>query len=250
MRGLENVRGETGEIPDRTVNGENGDRIAVLLRNVTTAYPRSKDPALKNISISIEYGSLTLVTGPNGAGKTTLLELILGFLRPLKGMVRVLGFDMPKYARKVRLMSSYLMQDFMKPPNETYTVRQVVSMGFAPFKGPIRPLSKRERERVEWAIKIVGLEGLEEKPIGILSGGQQQRAFLARVVVRQPKLILLDEPFSSLDREGRLETSKLINDIRKRLNSTVIVVSHDTSPIINYVDKIVEMENGHVVRCK
>lgn len=246
----ETIRRETGEIPGRTISGENEDKVAVLLRNVTTAYPRSKDSALKNISISIEYGSLTLVTGPNGAGKTTLLELILGFLRPIKGIVRVLGFDMPKYARKVRLMSSYLMQDFMKPPNETYTVKQVVSMGLAAFKGPVRPLSKREKERVEWAIETVGLEGLEEKPIGTLSGGQQQRAFLARVIVRRPKLILLDEPFSSLDREGRLETSKLINDIRKHLNSTVIVVSHDISPIINYVDKIIEMENGHVVRCK
>lgn len=224
--------------------------MTVLLKNVTTAYPRSKDPALRNVSISVETGSLTLVTGPNGAGKTTLLELILGFLRPIKGIVRVLGLEMPKNARKVRLMSSYLMQDFMKPTSEIYTVKQIVSMGLAAYKGPIRPLSEHEKELVEKSIRIVGLEGLEDKPIGILSGGQQQRAFLARVIVRRPKLILLDEPFSSLDREGRLETSRIINEIKNELNTTIIIVSHDTAPIIDYVDKIIGMENGCVVECK
>jgi len=247
MRRSEIIRGEVRKDASGRVYGEDEYRVAVLLKNVTTAYPRSKDPALKNVSISIKKGSLSLVTGPNGAGKTTLLELILGFLRPLSGTVRVLGLEMPKHARKVRLMSSYLMQDFMKPPTETYTVKQVVSMGLAAFKGPVRPLSEREKELIKRAIKMVGLEGLEEKPIGILSGGQQQRAFLARVIVRQPKLILLDEPFSSLDREGRMEISMLINDIRKHLNSTVIVVSHDISPIIDYVDKVIEMKDGCVV---
>lgn len=225
-------------------------RVAVLLRDVTTAYPRSRDPALRDVSISVEYGSLTLVTGPNGAGKTTLLELILGFLRPIRGAVRVLGFDVPKHARRVRLMSSYLMQDYMRGPGETYTVRQVVSMGLAAFKSPLRPLSRCERERVEWSIRVVGLEGLEDRPLGTLSGGQQQRVFLARAIVRQPRLMLLDEPFSSLDREGRLEAAELIDSIRRHLGSTVIVVSHDVSPVASYMDDVIEMRGGRVVGCR
>ena len=143
-----------------------------------------------------------------------------------------------------------LMQDFMRGPNETYTVKQVVSMGLAPYKPPIRSLSDKEKKRVIEAIATVGLLGLEDRPIGTLSGGQQQRVFLARVLVRQPKLILLDEPFSSLDREGRIECSELINKIKTKLNTTIVVVSHDKKPILKYVDKIIEMENGRVARIK
>ncbi len=154
---------------------------------------------------------------------------------------------MPKDSRKVRMLSGYLMQDFMKSPRETYTVMQVVSMGLAAYKGPLTPLNEKDLEAVRWAIKAVGLEGLEEKPIGILSGGQQQRAFLARVLVRKPKLILLDEPFSSLDPEGRKTISEIIDNVRRKLKSTVIVVSHDISPIIEYADKVVEMKSGRIV---
>lgn len=221
-----------------------------MLNNVTTVYPRSKDPALRNVTLNIEKGALALVTGPNGSGKTTLLELILGFLRPLSGTVKVLGLEIPKHAKKVRLMTSYLMQDFMKPPTETYTVRQVVSMGLAAFKGPLEAFSKYEKKLIINAIETVGLSGLEDRPLGTLSGGQQQRAYLARVIVRQPKLILLDEPFSSLDQDGRIEISRLIDEIRRRLDSTVVVVSHDTAPILRYANKIIEMNNGRVVNIR
>jgi len=241
-----NSRG-IGEDTCRVPNREDSSGVAVLLSNVSTAYPRSKNPALINVSLEVEYNTLTLITGPNGAGKTTLLELILGFLKPLTGVIRVLGFKMPKDSRKVRMLSGYLMQDFMKSPRETYTVMQVVSMGLAAYKGPLTPLNEKDLEAVRWAIKAVGLEGLEEKPIGILSGGQQQRAFLARVLVRKPKLILLDEPFSSLDPEGRKTISEIIDNVRRKLKSTVIVVSHDISPIIEYADKVVEMKSGRIV---
>ena len=250
MRESETTGRKMGERTCERVHRDNRDNIAVYLENVTTAYPRCTDPALKEVSLSIEEGSIALVTGPNGAGKTTLLELILGFLRPLVGTVRILGYRIPEHVRKVRLLSSYLMQDFMRGPNETYTVKQVVSMGLAPYKPPIRSLSDKEKKRVIEAIATVGLLGLEDRPIGTLSGGQQQRVFLARVLVRQPKLILLDEPFSSLDREGRIECSELINKIKTKLNTTIVVVSHDKKPILKYVDKIIEMENGRVARIK
>lgn len=221
---------------------------AIELINVTTRYPRSRDPALIDVSFKAPRKSIVLVTGPNGAGKTTLLQVILGFLKPLKGRVYVLGYEMPRYARLVRKSIGYLKQDFMKPKNETFRVKEVVAMGLAPYKGLFESLSEEDEKAIIDALRIVGAEDLVEKPFGILSGGQQQKVMLARVIVRKPKLLLLDEPFSSIDRESRAELARLIHDLRRRLGATAVVVSHDTRPLEEYSDLIVELRNGRITR--
>ncbi len=218
----------------------------VELENVTTAYPRSKDPALINVTFKAPEETLVLVTGPNGAGKTTLLQVILGFLKPIKGRVRVLGYNIPREARVARRLIGYLKQDFMKPRTESFRVKQVVAMGLAPFKGLFQNLQSSDEVLIKNALKIVGAEDLIEKPFGALSGGQQQRVMLARVIVRRPKLILLDEPFSSIDREGRFELARVINDLRRELKATAIVVSHDMKPLEDYADLTIELRDGRV----
>ncbi len=221
---------------------------AVELVNVTTRYPRSRDPALIDVSFKAPEGSIVLVTGPNGAGKTTLLQVILGFLKPLKGRVRVLGYEVPRHARLVRKFIGYLKQDFMKPKTETFRVKEVVAMGLAPYKGLFQSISEEDEKAIFDALRMVGAEDLVEKPFGILSGGQQQRVMLARVIVRKPKLILLDEPFSSIDREGRAELARIIYDMEKKLGATAVIVSHDVKPLEEYADLIVELRNGRIAR--
>ena len=221
---------------------------AVELQDVTTAYPRSKDPALRSVTLRIPRGALALITGPNGAGKTTLLQVILGFLRPLRGRVFVLGHEIPGEALRVRRAVGYLKQDFMKPPTESFRVKQVVAMGLAPYKRPFENLTREEEERIREALRSVGMEGYEDRPLGTLSGGQQQRVMLARAIVRRPRLLLLDEPFSSVDKEGREEIARLIDRIRRSLGATVVVVSHDLSPIVGYASMLVELQDGMVRR--
>ncbi len=221
---------------------------AVELVNVTTRYPRSRDPALIDVSFKAPKESIVLITGPNGAGKTTLLQVILGFLKPLKGRIRVLGYDVPKHARLVRKSIGYLKQDFMKPKTETFRVREVVAMGLAPYKGLFQSISEEDEKAILDALRMVGAEDLLEKPFGILSGGQQQRVMLARVIVRKPKLILLDEPFSSIDKEGRAELARLIHSLRKKLGATAVIVSHDAKPLERYADLVVELRNGRIAR--
>lgn len=220
---------------------------AVAIKNVSTSYPRSNDVALRDVSLDIAYGSITLITGPNGAGKTTLLELILGFLRPIKGKIFVLGKEMPKNAISVRRRCSYVMQNFMKPPNTPYTALNVVLMGLAPYKGPFGKLNVNEEKFLNELSKLLGVKNLLGKPFGTLSGGQQQRIMLLRALIRKPQLLLLDEPFSSIDRESREDFSRLIYDIRKRYKCTIIVVSHYTDPLIGYVDRTVVLRDGRVV---
>ncbi|OYT25781.1 MAG: hypothetical protein B6U95_08605 [Thermofilum sp. ex4484_82] len=173
-------------------------RIAVELRDVATAYAGEKKPAIKNITLSIKKGEYVLITGPNGAGKTTLLETILGILKPCRGIVKVLGFDMSRKPYRARVFCSYVPQDFIKPPEEPFKVREVVAMGIASNK-PLGKLSEKDWSFVDNALEMFGISDLKDRPIGRLSGGQQQKVFLARALCRKPEILLLDEPFSSLD---------------------------------------------------
>jgi len=221
--------------------------FAVYIENVSTSYPRSNDVALRNVSIKIPYKTITLVTGPNGAGKTTLLELILGFLKPLKGSIYVLGYPMPKNAMRVRRMCGYVMQNFMKPPDTPYTAFDVAIMGLAPYKPPFAKLTDSEYDYLNRLTKLLGVEDILYKPFGTLSGGQQQRIMLLRALLRKPRLLLLDEPFSCIDQESRPEFSRLIHRIRKTYGTTIIVVSHDIGPLLGYSDSIIKMSNGRVI---
>ncbi len=220
---------------------------AVEMEDVYTAYPKTSDAALRGIDLTVPREKLVLITGPNGAGKTTLLELILGFLRPIRGRLRVLGYEMPKYSRLVRRKCSYVMQDFMKPYNTPYTAREVILMGLAPYKAPFEKISREEQKLLDFLLEFLDIGGLLDKPFGTLSGGQQQRVMLARALLRRPEMLLLDEPFSSIDADSRIEFAHLLDDIRRRYGMTILVVSHDVSPILGYTDIIVRLRNGRVV---
>ncbi len=223
-----------------------GAGYAVEMKGVSTYYFGEKRPAIVDVTLSIPINSLTLVVGPNGAGKTTLLETILGLLEPRRGVVRVLGYHVPKEAAKIRRLCSYLPQDFMKPPGEPFSVREVVAMGIASNREFGR-LRDEDWELVEEALTMLGIEELAEKPIGRLSGGQQQKVMLARALVRKPKLLLLDEPFSALDEDSRRFIS--MNLLPKLIDSscTVIMVSHDASFTPPRCDLTIKMEEGRIV---
>lgn len=215
--------------------------------NVSTTYPRCNDVALKDVNLRIPYESCVLITGPNGAGKTTLLELILGFLKPLRGTLYVLGHEMPRSRMKVRRMCSYVMQNFMKPLDVPYSALEVILMGLAVFKGPFDGLRRDEKALLEKLLHLLGINDVIDKPFGTLSGGQQQRVMLARSLIRRPRLLLLDEPFSSIDRESRREFAELLCDIRDTYKTTILVVSHDIGPLEDLVDGIVYLKSGRIV---
>ena len=220
----------------------------VKLKNVWVAYSGSDRPAMRNINLTVSVGKLLLITGPNGAGKTTLIETCLGLLKPYRGSAYLFGVDTRSWrVRYSRKMCGFVPQDFMKPPFETYTVRHVIRLGFAPYKSIFESLTEDENRRIQRISELLEIEDLLDRPIGTLSGGQQQRAVIARALARRPKALFLDEPFSSLDREGRKLISSVIREYVDSEGASVIIVSHDVNPIIDYADIVVKMENGRII---
>ena len=221
-------------------------REAVRLEDVWVAYSGSGRPAIRDISLVFLRGEFTLITGPNGAGKTTLIETCLGLLKPLKGRVLLLGIDTrSRKIIKARRKCSYVPQDFMKPPYESYTARHVIELGLALEK---LSGSREVEKRIEWVSRLLGIEDLLDKPIGILSGGQQQKIYLARALARKPEVLFLDEPFSSLDKESREHLASVLRKYVDEKKASAIIVSHDTGPVAELVDCTVIMEEGRVVR--
>lgn len=222
------------------------DRYIVLLRNVYVAYYGETRPALYGIDLRVEYGEFVLVTGPNGAGKTTLLETIAGLLKPYRGSVVVFGRDMARDAHSVRKLIGYVPQDFVRKPDEPFLVREVVALALASYKSVLEGFTEEDWRKVHEALRLLGIEDLAYRPIGRLSGGQQQKVMIARAIVRDPKLLLLDEPFSNLDPESRVYIANLLSKLNEK-GVTVIMVSHDTSTIPDACSRVIEMRSGRIV---
>ena len=220
----------------------------ISLNGVDVAYSGSDRPAIQDINLDIPSRKLVLITGPNGAGKTTLVETCLGLLKPLKGEAYLFGVNTKsRRIRDARRRCSYVPQDFMKPPFEAYTVKRVIQLGLAPFKSVFESPSSHEDKLIEEVARLLEIEDLLDKPIGALSGGQQQRVVIARAIARKPRVLFLDEPFSSLDKEGRELISRVAEEYVEREGGTVIMVSHDINPIIGYADVVVKMDDGRIV---
>lgn len=223
------------------------DNLAVKLVNVSTYYSGERRPAIVDINLELQLGDFALIVGPNGSGKTTLLETILGLLKPRKGKVYLFGRELGRGGENLRRLCSYLPQDFMKPVGEPFTVKEVVAMGLSPLK-PLGRLHEREWREVYRVLELLGVEELAERPFGRLSGGQQQKVMLARALVRRPRLLLLDEPFSAMDTESRRQLASTLLPGLSRSGVTIVMVSHDLSFKPEGYTRLIEMEAGRI-RC-
>jgi len=217
----------------------------VRLEGVSTTYEGEERPAIRDINLSVRAGELVTIIGPNGAGKTTLLETINGLLRS-EGLVEVLGLDVHRHGREVRRKTGYVPQDFMVPPDTPFLAKDVVMMGRVGRIGPLRPSSKRDWEIVMAVMEELGIADLADRPIGRLSGGQQQKVMIARALAKEPELLLLDEPFSSLDARSRRLVCRILADLREDREATALVVTHDLSAMPEDCDKVVLLNGGRI----
>jgi molybdate transport system ATP-binding protein len=185
---------------------------------------------------------LAVLFGYSGAGKTMTLQMIAGLMKPDLGSIRLgeqvlfdsrTGIDVPPQDRSI----GYVFQDLALFPH--MTVRGNIMYG---AKG----LKKERREKTEEMIESFHLEGLPEKKPAEISGGQRQRVALARALIRRPKLLLLDEPFSALDNPLRLELHQHLNDIRRRFRIPVILVTHDLQEANRLGEKIIVYSKGRI----
>ncbi len=184
---------------------------------------------LRDINLRVPVGELLAVIGPNGGGKTTLLKLITGQIKPVRGTVRVLGMR-PEDARP-RL--GYLPQRSHFKTDFPIDVLQTVMIGaYRKFEAP----TDDDREKALRALEMVGMLEYMDRKIGELSGGELQRVLLARALVREPDLLLLDEPTASVDPAFRGSFYRIIDELRGEM--TTVIVSHDIGTVARHVDSV------------
>lgn len=193
---------------------------------------------LNDINLSLGHPSFTALIGPNGAGKTTLLKTILGLLKPHSGSIKVMGLDPTKESKKVRLMVGYVPQrdrvSFFVPMK----VKDVIMMSRLVWKRPPRWVTERDEVTVKKVLNFVGAEELTDRRFDELSGGQQQKVLIARAIVSEPRLLLLDEPFSGVDVRSQSEIMTLLTSL-KGSGISIIMVTHDVSDVIHIIDNLV-----------
>ncbi len=205
--------------------------VAIETRQLTVAY--GAQPALWNVDVRIPLLKMTGIVGPNGAGKSTLLKAILGTVPRLSGEV-VLHRDAGRNGTAVGYVPQRNAVDWDFP----ITVFDLVTMGtYGRLRWFQRP-GKREREEAREALAQVRMEEFADRQIGELSGGQQQRVFLARALVQQASIYLMDEPFASVD----AKTENMLIDVLHRLRdegNTIVLVHHDLTTVADYFDHVV-----------
>lgn len=211
------------------------------IENLFVNYDRTA--VLWDVTCSIPAGVLLGIVGPNGAGKSSLLKSMLGLIQPLSGKVDFFGLPLEKARSKIAYVPQRESVDWDFP----ITALEVVLMGRYGRLGAFTRLRKADREASAAALDLVGMREFADRQIGELSGGQQQRLFLARAIVQNPDLFLLDEPFAGID----LATEKTIIELLKKLRAagkTVVVVHHDLPTVSEYFDWVLLL-NTRLIAC-
>ena len=213
----------------------------LVVQGLSKRYPGAAVPALDRLDLTIESGTLTALLGPSGCGKTTALKLIAGLLQPDAGDIRLDETSVRDLAPELRGVAMVFQNPLLFPH---LTVAGNVGFGLK-----MRGLGAAEvTARVGEMLARVRLDGLGQRRPAQLSGGQQQRAALARALVLQPKLLLLDEPLSNLDAGLRDEMRTLIRSLQRETGITTLIVTHDQAEAVALSDKIALLLDGRLAQ--
>ena len=204
----------------------------VRFDNATLGYGRRV--VLPDLTFSIAEGDFLGMVGPNGAGKTTILRAILGTLKPLSGTIT--------HTPNIRF--GYVPQRDQVDYNFPLTVVDVVLMGRYDRIGLGRRPGDRDRDLACKALDHVGIRDLADQSLSLLSGGQKQRTLIARALVGEPNVLVLDEPTSGMDLVSTTQILGLVRELHERNNLTVLMVSHALNEVANYVERIALVMNG------
>lgn len=197
--------------------------------------------ALKSLDLTIEPGKLVTLLGPSGCGKTTTLRLIAGLEMATAGTIHIGGEDVTHLTATYRKVSM-VFQSYALFPH--MTVRQNVAYGLT-----VKSMPKAEAaEKAEHGLELVGLSGFGDRLPSELSGGQQQRVAVARAIVLEPEVLLLDEPLSNLDAKLRRHVREEIRQIQQRLSLTAVYVTHDQEEAMAVSDRIIVMKNAEIAQ--
>ena len=192
--------------------------------------------ALDKITLDVNAQDIIALIGPNGAGKSTLLKVILGLVKPTSGSVRLFGSQ--ELAKNLKYVGYVPQNAQARDTNLPFNVFETVMLGRTPLAGLFHGANARDWQKVVEVLKMFGIFELKDRRIGQLSGGQSQRVFLAKAMVAEPKLLLLDEPTSGVDTTSRGEFYRLLERLNKEKGITVILCSHDIGVITKIANRV------------
>jgi thiamine transport system ATP-binding protein len=212
-----------------------GRGLEIILDKIAFRYAEME----MGFDLSFAAGSVTAIMGPSGAGKSTLLNLVAGFEAPASGRVLIGGQDVTRLPPAARSVSMVFQE------NNLFSHLDVAAnIGLG--RSPSLKLSGEDRAAVADALARTGLSGKEKRLPSELSGGERQRVALARVLVRNRPVLLLDEPFASLDAALRREMTRLVGELHSRTRMTILMVTHDAEDASRIADRIMRVVDGHV----
>jgi len=221
----------------------------VRIEGLTFTYSGFDTPALNDINLSVEEGEFVLLLGPSGCGKSTLCRCLNGLIPhfytgKMEGKVVVAGMDVSKTPTYV--LSQYVGMVFQNPENQLFSLTVENDVAFA-LENLGMPRDEIRR-RVDFALKAVGIEELRKRSPFELSGGQQQKVAIASILALMPKLMVFDEPTSSLDPVSAKSIIETILKIRKEFGTSVIVAEHRVELLADKVDRVIVMHKGRIVK--
>jgi zinc/manganese transport system ATP-binding protein len=219
----------------------------IELKNINTIYEGERTPAIFDINLNVKPGEFISLIGPNGSGKTTLLETINGLLPYTKGTGKVFCKEIKKNKIEIRKNIGYVIQNFDIDPLTPFLCKDVVMTGRAGKIGLFRFPTKNDWDLVSYNLNLVGMSDFIIRPVGKLSGGEFQKILLARALMQDPEILLLDEPFSNLDLTARRKMERLLTKIHDEKNITIIIVSHDLNFIPSKCSRVIVLDKGKII---
>lgn len=215
------------------------DMYALNIQDLSVSYHGK--PALRTINIAVLPGSLVGIIGPNGAGKSTFIKALLDLIPKDNGSVRIFGKTFSEQRQLVAYVPQRNNIDWDFPIN----VLETVLLGTYPSLGIFKRPKKSDKARAFACLKKVGMEDYHDRQIGELSGGQQQRVFLARALVQEPEILLLDEPFVGIDILSEENMMNILRDL-KSTGKTILVVHHDLSKVDTYFEQLLVLNKKQI----
>lgn len=214
------------------------------IKNLRFSY--GEHEVLRDLTVEIRRGAVTTLMGANGCGKTTLLSILTKNLKPGGGSVFLDGKNLADISLKNFARQAAIVHQKNEAPDDL-TVEKLVSYGRLPYSSIFRmSLDEENREQVERAMMLTGIEDLRDRRIGTLSGGQRQRAFIAMALAQDTRLLFLDEPTTSLDVRYQVEILHLVEKLNKDQNMTIVMVLHDINQALAYSDEVIGLKDGRV----
>ena len=216
---------------------ENNENI-IELKSITKIF-NDNFAAVSDLNLEVKRGEFVTFLGPSGCGKTTTLRMIAGFEQPTEGQILLNGKDISPLPPHLRPVNTVFQRYALFPHMNVY---ENIAFGLKQKKAPRDVIDKKVGEVLE----LVDLEGFEERSVSTLSGGQQQRIAIARALVNEPEILLLDEPLGALDLKMRKEMQLELKNMHRELGITFIYVTHDQEEALTMADKIVVMNDGKI----